>query len=121
MAKHKPITIFGLTTCETTRSARKWLAGRGVEAKFHDLREDGLSKAQVEAWVSQLGWEKVLNKASTTWRELPEREKKDIDAKKAVSLLLQHPTLVKRPVLERGEEVTVGFKADHYGELFPIR
>lgn len=121
MSKSQPITIFGLTTCDTTRAARKWLAGRGVEAAYHDLREDKLTKAQVEGWVKELGWEKVLNKTSTTWRGLPDSDKVGLNQAKAVSLLLKHPTLVKRPLLERGEEVTLGFKAEVYGELFPIR
>ena len=104
--------IYGLATCDTTKAARKWLAEQGVEAEFHDVREDGLTKGMVHRWFKALGWEKVLNKASTTWRELPEREKAGVDEAKAEELLLVHPTLVKRPVLEAGGKVmTAGFKA----------
>lgn len=114
----KPVTIYGLATCDTTRAARKWLDGKGVACRFHDVREDGLTKPLVEAWVKALGWEKVLNKASTTWRELPEKEKAGVDAKKAVALLLAHPTLVKRPVLDRNGELSLGFKPAVYEGLF---
>ena len=114
----KPVTIYGLATCDTTRAARKWLDGKKVAYVFHDVREDGLSKPLVDGWVKAMGWEKVLNKASTTWRELPEKEKAGVDAKKAVALMLAHPTLVKRPVLDRSGELTLGFKPDAYGKLF---
>ena len=81
------ITLYGLATCDTSRAARKWLEANGVIHGFHDVREDGLTKSLVESWVKQLGWENVLNKASTTWRELPEKDKAGIDKKKAVALL----------------------------------
>ena len=112
------ITLYGLATCDTTRAARKWLEANGVMHGFHDVREDGLTKPLVESWIKELGWEKVLNKASTTWRELPEKEKTGVDAKKAAALLLAHPTLVKRPVLDRGGQLSLGFKADAYAALF---
>lgn len=112
------ITIYGLATCDTTRAARKWLDGQGVKHAFHDVREDGLTRPLVEGWVKQLGWEKVLNKASTTWRELPEKEKAGVYEKKAVALLMAHPTLVKRPVLDRGGKLSLGFKPAAYAELF---
>jgi Spx/MgsR family transcriptional regulator len=113
----KNVTIYGLATCDTTRAARKWLEGKQIACRFHDVREDGLTKPLVEGWVKSLGWEKVLNKASTTWRELPEKDKAGIDARKAVALMLAHPTLVKRPVLDRGGELTLGFKPDLYAGL----
>ena len=114
----KTVTIHGLKTCDTTRAARKWLDEHGVKHAFHDVREDGLSKAQLEGWVKQLGWEKVLNKASTTWRELPEKEKASVDEKKAAALMLSHPALVKRPVLDQGGKLTLGFKPAVYETLF---
>lgn len=114
----KSVTIYGLATCDTTRAARKWLGAHKIAHTFHDVREDGLSKALVEGWVKELGWERVLNKASTTWRELPENEKAGVDGKKAVALLLAHPTLVKRPVLDRGGELMLGFKPAAYEAAF---
>jgi Spx/MgsR family transcriptional regulator len=113
-----PVKLYGLATCDTTRAARKWLDAKGVKHAFHDVREDGLTKPLVEAWVKQLGWEKVLNKASTTWRELPEKEKTGVDQKKAIALLLAHPTMVKRPVLDRNGELSLGFKPANYEQLF---
>lgn len=112
------VMIYGLATCDTTRAARKWLDAQGVKHSFHDVREDGVTRKLVEEWVKQLGWEKVLNKGSTTWRGLPEAEKADVDQAKAVALLLANPTLVKRPVLDRGGKVSVGFKAADYAKTF---
>ncbi len=112
------VTLYGLATCDTTRAARRWLDGQGVAHDFHDVREDGLTRSLVEGWVKQLGWEKVLNKASTTWRELPERDRAGVDEKRAVALLLAHPTLVKRPVLDRGGKLSLGFKPLAYQSIF---
>lgn len=112
------VTVYGLATCDTTRAARKWLDGNGVAHVFHDVREDGLTKPLVESWVKQLGWEKVLNKASTTWRELPQADKDGVDETRAIALLLAHPTLVKRPVLDRAGKLSLGFKPASYASLF---
>jgi Spx/MgsR family transcriptional regulator len=114
----KPIAVYGLATCDTTRAARRWLDGKGLSHSFHDVREDGLTQVMLRRWVKALGWEKVLNKASTTWRELPEAEKAGADEAKAIALILAHPTLVKRPVVERGAEVSVGFKAADWATRF---
>jgi Spx/MgsR family transcriptional regulator len=114
----KTVTIYGLATCDTTRKARKWLDEHAVAYRFHDVRENGLTKTMIEGWVKAWGWEKALNKASTTWRELPENDKHSLDARKAAMLLLAHPTLVKRPVLDHGGELTLGFKPDVYARIF---
>jgi arsenate reductase len=114
----KMVTLHGLKTCDTTRAARRWLDARGVIYEFHDVRDDGLTKAQVEGWVKQLGFGRVLNKSSTTWRELPEADKTGLDEKKAVALLLAHPTLVKRPLLDQAGKLSVGFKPAEYAALF---
>jgi Spx/MgsR family transcriptional regulator len=112
----KTVTIYGLATCDTTRKARKWLDEHAVAYRFHDVRENGLTKTMIEGWVKAWGWEKALNKASTTWRELPDKEKQGVDEKRAVALLLAHPTLVKRPVLDRGGELMSGFKPEIYAK-----
>jgi Spx/MgsR family transcriptional regulator len=114
----KATTLYGLASCDTTRAARKWLDGEGIAYRFHDVREDGLSKALVEAWVKQASWEKVLNKASTTWRELPAGKKAGLDQAAAITLLLEHPTLVKRPVLDRCGIISLGFKPAAYAARF---
>ena len=112
------VRVYGLANCDTTRAARKWLEVQGVAASFHDVRTDGLTQAMAARWVKALGWEKVLNKASTTWRELSEADKAGLDEAKAVDLLLAHPTLVKRPVLEAGGATSVGFKAVDWARRF---
>jgi arsenate reductase len=112
------VTLYGLVNCDTTRAARKWLDAAGVTYRFCDVRADGLSQTQVKAWVEALGWEKVLNRASTTWRSLPDADKQDMDAKRAVARILEHPALLKRPMLEGAGEPLPGFKAEIYAARF---
>ncbi len=112
------VVLYGLATCDTTRAARKWLEAKGVGYSFHDVRADGLRQPLVGRWVRALGWEKVINKASTTWRGLPEADRNGLDETKAVALLLAHPALVKRPVLDRGGELSLGFKPSAYAATF---
>ena len=112
------IDFYGIPNCDTVKKARTWLEAEGIPYKFRDYRANGLDRSDVERWVKALGWEKVLNKASTTWRELPDAEKAGVDQARAIGLMLQHPTLVKRPVLETGGAVSVGFKPADWGERF---
>ncbi|RUX30957.1 ArsC family reductase [Mesorhizobium sp. M7A.F.Ca.US.011.01.1.1] len=108
------IIIYGITTCDTVRKARVWLEGHDVSYRFHDFRAEGLDAKRLDGWVGKVGWEKLLNKASTTFRELPDNDKQSLDEKKAKALMLAKPTVIKRPVLELGERVLVGFKPDVY-------
>lgn len=108
------VTIYGITTCDTVRKARAWLDGKGVAYRFHDFRKDGLDAKTLGQWLDSLGWEAVLNKAGTSFRALPEAEKAGLDRAKVAALILANPTLVKRPVLETGAEVLVGFKPEIY-------
>lgn len=103
------VTLYGIKTCDTCRTALKWLDSQGIAHRFHDMRSDGLSRQTVAGWVAALGWENVLNRRSTTWRELPEKERAGIDAGTAAALMLKHPTLIKRPVFESGKELFIGF------------
>ena len=104
------LKLYGLKTCETCRKALKALDINGVEVAFHDLRAEGVSIKQIEKWAKAVGWEKLLNKASTTWRALPERDKDGVTKEKAIALMAAHPTLIKRPVIERGPtEVHIGW------------
>ncbi|HXI86832.1 MAG TPA: Spx/MgsR family RNA polymerase-binding regulatory protein [Parvularculaceae bacterium] len=105
------IDVYGLKTCDTCRKALKALEAKRKSAAFHDLRAEGASKAQLEKWAKAAGWEKLLNKASTTWRSLPDKDKEKIDAKKALALMAAHPTLVKRPVIEANGKTFVGWSA----------
>ena len=113
-------TLFGIKNCDTVKKARRWLEDANIDYQFHDVREDDLSKNQVQTWVDALGWESVLNKRSTTWKQLSDDDKNTIDESKAISLMLEHPTLIKRPVLEHGEDkqISNGFKAAQYESMF---
>ena len=94
-----------------------WLKQSGVKYQFVDLREDGLDEKNLVRWQESLGWELLLNKRSTTWRKLPVADRDDLDSEKACQLILQHPTLMKRPVLEAGTEIRLGFNEADYKNL----
>ena len=108
------ITIYGIKTCDTMKKARAWLDGRGHAYRFHDYRAEGLEEATLSRWIGQVGWEKLLNRSSTTFRELSDADKADLDAGKAAALMLRQPTLIKRPVLDIDGGLTVGFRPDLY-------
>ncbi len=105
------ITVYGIKNCDTCRNALKSLKADGVEHSFHDLRADGLSESEVTRWLQSAGSEKLLNRRGTTWRKLPEAERENLDEAKIKALLLENPTLIKRPVFEAAGEVIVGFDA----------
>jgi arsenate reductase (glutaredoxin) len=111
------ITIYGIKNCDTVKKARAWLDGRGVSYKFHDYRADGLDPRLLRLWCDALGWETVLNRASTTFRELPDAHKQGLDAGKAMRLMLAQPSMIKRPVLDAGGRLTVGFKPQRYESM----
>ena len=107
------INVYGLKNCDTCRKIRKELDAAKVAYDFHDVREDGVTKAQVSRWAQKAGWEKMLNKASTTWRGLSDADKTGVTQAKAIALMAANPTLIKRPVIERGDtEVYVGWTKD---------
>lgn len=112
--------LYGIPNCDTIRKAKKWLKEAGVEFQFHDFRKDGLSEAQLRGWVAAVGWERLLNRRGTTWRQLPEAQREGIDEARAIALLLEHPAMIKRPVLESPalSAVEIGFKAERYQEIF---
>ncbi|MFQ5764980.1 MAG: arsenate reductase [Rhodospirillales bacterium] len=105
------IAVHGLKNCDTCRNALKWLAAQGRDYRFSDLREDGVDKATIRRWAAAVGWERLLNRRSTTWRGLPEDAREGLDEAKALALMAAHPALVKRPVFEAGEKIVVGFGA----------
>lgn len=112
-------TLYGIKNCDTVKKARRWLEDRGLKYQFHDFRSDGLSDKQVRQWLERVGAETLINRRSTTWKGLSDEQKGAADnADKAVNLLTEHPTLIKRPLLETGSELRVGFKADDYSSLF---
>jgi len=109
-----PVTIYGIPNCDTMKKARTWLDGHGVAYAFHDYRASGLEAKRLDGWVGKLGWEVLLNKASTSFRALPEADRQGLDGKKAKALMLANPTMIKRPVLDLGDRLLVGFKPDVY-------
>lgn len=110
------ITIYGIITCDTVKKARVWLESHDVPYRFHDFRAEGLDAKRLDGWAGKVGWEKLLNKGSTTFRELAEADKQGLDEKRAKALMLAKPTMVKRPVLEVGDRILVGFKPEAYEE-----
>ena len=101
--------IYGITTCDTVRKARKWLGAEGIDARYHDLRKDGLSAETLDHWMAQQPLDILLNRRSTTWKKLPDSDKASEDEAHLKALILDNPTLLKRPIIEHGERVTVGF------------
>ncbi|MCL1144586.1 ArsC family reductase [Shewanella marinintestina] len=114
------MTLFGIKNCDTVRKARKWLAANQLDVAFHDFREDGLATEQIEQWASIVGWEALFNKRSTSFRNLTDTEKSDINEKKAIALMALYPTLIKRPVLVKDGQVQVGFKETDYQNWFNL-
>lgn len=112
-------TIYGISNCDTVRKARKWLEAEAVAFDFHDFRKQGLNAEQVERWCAAAGLDKVLNKRGTTWRQLPDTVKACTDETALKALLLEQPTLIKRPVLELDDgRIEIGFKAEQYAAVF---
>lgn len=109
-----PVTIYGIKNCDTMKKARAWLDKHGVEYSFHDYKTGGVEKARLEKWIAKAGWEILLNRAGTTFRKLPDADKENLTEKKAIALMLAQPSMIKRPVLEAGAKLLVGFKPDDY-------
>lgn len=104
-------TLYGIPNCDTVKKARAWLAGQGIDYRFHDFRKDGVPPARLEAWLQAFGWEKVVNRQGTTWRKLEAAQQASVqDAGSALQFLLAHPSAIKRPVVEwAGGAATIGF------------
>jgi arsenate reductase len=112
------ITLYGISNCDTVRKARKWLDAHDVEYRFHDFRADGLAPVQVRAWLQELGADTLINRRSRTWRALDDAAKAAAeDAEAAIDLLVAEPTLIRRPVIDTGQEVQAGFTPADYAEL----
>lgn len=112
------VTLYGIPNCDTVKKARRWLDDAGISYRFHDFRKDGLDDDLVQGWIDELGWEKLLNKAGTTFRKLPDDQKSGLDAVKAKALMLEQPAMIKRPVLDANGARGVGFKPDDYAARF---
>lgn len=108
--------LYGIKNCDTCKKARTWLEQNRIEYRFHDFRVDGLSGDQLQMFINQLGWEKLLNKISTSWRQLTPEQQGGLTETKAMQLMLETPTLIKRPILDTGSELLLGFKPGFYQE-----
>lgn len=111
------IVMYGIKNCDTIKKARKWLESQNIEYEFHDYREQGINPVQLRVWADELGWETLLNKRSTTWRNLPDETKANMNETLALHVMEDQPTLIKRPVLETGEKRMVGFSEKTWQEL----
>ena len=113
-----PVTIYGIKNCDTMKKARAWLDKHGVDYDFHDYKVAGIERDRLQRWAKKVGWETLLNRAGTTFRKLPDKEKEGISETKAVSLMLKQPSMIKRPVLDAGSgKLLVGFKPEQYAEV----
>lgn len=111
-------TIYGIPNCDTMKKARVWLDAAGVAHEFHNYKTAGIDAATLGRWAGVVGWETLLNRAGTTFRKLPDADRADLDEAKAIALMVAHPSLIKRPVLEHGDALIVGFKPERYDAAF---
>jgi arsenate reductase len=114
MAFKPAITLYGIKNCDTMKKARAWLDSKGVAYAFHDCKAEGIDRARLESWAREIGWDVLLNRAGTTFRKLPEADKTSLDEGRAIALMLDQPSMIKRPVLDLDGQIIVGFKAEQY-------
>ena len=112
------ITLFGIKNCDTIKKTKKWLETHNLDYQFHDYRADGLDEEWLKSMLEQHGWETILNKRGTTYRQLSDAQKADIDNVKALSLLAEFPAMIKRPILQRDSVSVVGFKESELSDTF---
>lgn len=113
-------TLYGIKNCDTVRKARKWLDSHQIAYQFHDLREDGLEQQQLTAWLQQLEWQQLFNKRSTSYRQLSDEQKSNLNQETAIALMLAQPTLIKRPVLVTANQIHVGFTPQQYQTVLGV-
>jgi Spx/MgsR family transcriptional regulator len=111
------IEFYGIPNCDTVKKARKWLDGQGIDYTFHDYKKEGADRAKLERWADAVGWDALLNRRGTTFRKLDDADKADIDRSKAIALMVEHPSMIKRPVVDHSGGVTVDFSEDEWGEI----
>jgi arsenate reductase len=109
--------IYGIKNCDTMKKARAALDKRGVAYDFHDYKTAGIDKTKLEGWAKKAGWETLLNRAGTTFKKLPDKDKANVTEAKAIKLMLAQPSMIKRPVLEAGGKLLVGFQPEEYAKL----
>lgn len=115
------VTIYGIRNCETMKKARAWLDEHAVAYEFHDYKVSGIARPMLENWARSVGWERLLNRAGTTFRKLPEKDREGMNEGRAMALMLAQPSMIKRPVLDVGGLLIVGFKPEDYDRAFAGR
>ncbi|SNS96548.1 arsenate reductase [Tardiphaga sp. OK246] len=110
------ITIYGIKNCDTMKKARAWLDSHGVGYSFHDYKAEGIDKTRLQRWAKEVGWETLLNRAGTTFRKLDDAAKAGLNESRAIALMLEQPSMIKRPVLDLGGKLVVGFKPEIYAK-----
>ena len=114
-------TIYGIKNCDTMKKARAWLDAHGIAYAFHDYKASGIDKAMLQAWAKVVGWETLLNRAGITFHKLPDAEKAGLTERKAIALMLASPSMIKRPVVDKGGKLMVGFSPEAYAKTFDKR
>ena len=112
------VTLYGIKNCDTIKKAKKWLKLNSVDYHFHDFRVDGINRSLLTTWLKQLEWETLLNMRGTTWRKLADAQRDGINKTGAVALMLEQPAIIKRPVLSVKHKIFVGFREEHYKDIF---
>jgi len=115
---HNMIKLYGIPNCDTMKKARAWLAEHGVDYEFHDYKKAGIDAATLRRWIDQVGWEPLINRRGMMWRKVPDEVKAGIDEQSAIRLMLETPSIIKRPVLNTGDAIHVGFKPEQYAAIF---
>ena len=111
------LKMYGIPNCDTIKKARNWLKDNNVDYEFHNYKKDGVPEKELKKWVKDVGWETLLNKRGTTWRKLDDTTKDNVDEKSAISIMLDNPSIIKRPVLDNGKTLLVGFAEENYKQL----
>jgi arsenate reductase len=111
------LTLYGIPNCGTVKKARAWLVEHGIEHRFYDFKRDGLAESLLRGWAAELGWEALLNRKGTTWRKLPPEQRDGLDQDGAIRLMLALPSIIRRPVLDTGSALHVGFSEPRYQEI----
>ncbi|RKT46899.1 ArsC family reductase [Thiocapsa rosea] len=111
------VALYGIPNCDTMKKARAWLDAHGVDYRFHDYKRDGVDETRLRAWVDELGWETLVNRRGTTWRKLPEEVREGMDAEAAIRVMLETPSIIRRPLLDTGEVRHAGFSETDYERL----
>jgi arsenate reductase len=119
MATQASITLYGIKNCETVKKARAWLDAHDVAYVFHDYKTSGIDRARLEAWCRTHRWERICNRAGTTFKKLPDAAKADLTEARAIALMLEQPSMIKRPIVETARGSIVGFSPELYGSLVP--